>query len=107
MKKMHGKDGWRVLVCCANGMASGQILIMSLEKAFKDLGIKVECINHCMLSEVEAYEDSCNMIVCSVHFVHTLSYIQEKGIPVIGIQNLMSLQEVEEKISNILKEDFT
>lgn len=106
MKGMNGKDGWRVLVCCANGMASGQILKMSLEKAFANLGIIVESINHCMLSEVEAYADSCNMVVCSMHFMHTLSYIQEKGIPVIGIQNLMSLQEVEEKISNILKEGF-
>ena len=39
------------------------------------------------------------MVVCSAHFMHTLSYIQEKGIPVIGIQNIMSLQEIKEKLS--------
>lgn len=103
---MYEKEGWRVLVCCVNGMASGQILKMSLEKAFANLGIKTESIRHCMLSEIEAYVDSCNLVVCSVHFMHTLSYIQEKGIPVIGIQNLMSLQEVEEKLTKLLKEDF-
>lgn len=102
MKGMQNKEGWRVLVCCANGMASGQILKMSLEKAFANLEIPVESITHCMLSEVEAYADSCNLVVCSVHFMHTLSYMQEKGIPVIGIQNLMSLQEMEEKILKVV-----
>ncbi len=106
MKGIQDKGGCRVLVCCANGMASGQILKMSLEKIFENLGITVESITHCMLSEVEAYADSCNMVVCSAHFMHTLSYIQEKGIPVIGIQNIMSLQEMEEKISTVLKEGF-
>ena len=95
---MNMKEEWHILVCCANGMASGQILKMTLEKAFADLGMSVGSITHCKLSEVEDYTNFCNMIVCSDHFVSTLYYMQEKGIPVIGVQNLMSLEELKEKL---------
>lgn len=43
------------------------------------------------------------MIVCSEHFVSTLYYMQEKGIPVIGVQNLISVEELKEKMCNYSK----
>ena len=61
--------------------------------------IPVKTISFPLLSNFcTDYTNFCNMIVCSDHFVSTLYYMQEKGIPVIGVQNLMSLEELKEKL---------
>lgn len=41
----------KILVACANGAGTSLMMKMSVEKATKRLGLEVENIHHCSISE--------------------------------------------------------
>ncbi|MEA4970555.1 MAG: hypothetical protein VB051_08515 [Candidatus Pelethousia sp.] len=95
----------KVLICCANGVATSTMLSMKCKAKFKELGIPAE-VRTCTLNEVAAKAQSFkpNIIISNVG---TGIRVPE-GIPVVYGVNLLSGRGAEEtwqSIINILTEE--
>lgn len=84
----------RVLVSCANGSGTSLMLSMTVKKAFESLGIKITKMHHCAIAEGKSSATMYDIVFTSPTFVNQFSVAQKKGIPVHGIKNVMSVQEV-------------
>ena len=80
-----------ILVCCANGAGTSLMMKMTTEKVVKSLGIKVGKLHHCSLSEG-------NVVFCPLNFISMFKEAEAKGVHVIGLKNVMSQAEMEEKL---------
>lgn len=88
----------KVLVACANGAGSSLMMKMKVEQAFKDLGIKLTEIKHCSISEGKVTARNYDVIFCSQNFVNMFKNAQDSGVTVIGMRNILSVDEAKEKI---------
>ena len=100
------KDNMSFLVCCANGAGSSLMMKMTLEKTLKKVGIKPGRIHHCALSEGKSAASQFDVVFCAQNFTSMFKDAEKKGSTVIGLRNIMSMQEMEEKLkeSSILTE---
>ena len=87
----------RVIAACGNGMGSSQIIKMKIEKVFKKLGIDVK-IEHTSIGIAKNQASSYDAVFCSESFTSTFDSAREKGTIVVPLKNLLSEQEIEEKI---------
>ena len=92
------KENMSFLVCCANGAGSSLMMKMTLEKVFKKVGIKPGKIHHCALSEGKSAAPQFDIVFCAQNFVSMFKDAEKKGTRVIGLKNIMSAQEIEEKM---------
>ena len=76
-----------ILACCANGSGTSLMMAMTLEKVIKTQGYKVDRTNHCSISEGK-------------QFVSMFSAAADNGAKVIGLRNVMSQNEMTEKLEN-------
>lgn len=90
----------KVLVSCANGSGTSLMLSMTVKKALAKLGITPTKVHHCSISEGKSSATMYDVIFTSPNFVSQFKNAQDKGIPVIGIQNVMSEKEATEGIQN-------
>lgn len=88
----------KMMVCCANGAGSSLMMKMTTEKAIKNLGIAVSNIHHCALSEGKSASLQYDVVLTSLAFVDMFKDAQKKGVTVIGLRNVMSQKEIEEKL---------
>lgn len=87
----------KVLVSCANGAGTSLMAKMTAEKVFKKLNIQA-ALHHCSISEGKSAASQYDVVLCSLNFVNMFKDAQAKGVKIIGIKNVMSQQEMEEKI---------
>ncbi len=92
------KDNLNYLVCCANGAGSSLMMQMTMEKVLKKLDIKPGKVYHCSLSEGKSASMQYDVIFCAQNFVSMFDDAKSKGKIVIGLRNIMSAKEIEEKI---------
>ncbi len=92
------KENMSFLVCCANGAGSSLMMKMTLEKVLKKVGIKPGKIHHCALSEGKSAAPQFDIVFCAQNFVSMFKDAEKKGTKVIGLKNIMSAQEIEEKM---------
>lgn len=92
------KDNMSFMVCCANGAGSSLMMKMTMEKVLKKLGIKAGRVHHCALSEGKTAASQYNVVFCAQNFTSMFKDAQAKGTIVIGLRNIMSMQEMEEKM---------
>lgn len=88
----------RIVVCCANGSGTSLMMKMTLEKAVKKLGIKVSNMHHCSLSEGKSAATSYDVLMCPLNFMSMFADAEKKGVKVIGLRNVLSQKEMEEKL---------
>lgn len=88
----------KILVCCMNGAGSSLMLKMTVQKVLDKLGIKAEKVYHCALAEGEAVAGDYDVVLCAENFIPSFKEATEKGVHVIGLQNIMSVQEIEQKL---------
>lgn len=88
----------KMMVCCANGAGSSLMMKMTAEKAIKNLKLKVSGIHHCALSEGKTAALQYDVVLCSLAFVDMFKDAQKKGVTVIGLKNVMSQKEIEQKL---------
>jgi ascorbate PTS system EIIB component len=88
----------RILVACANGAGTSLMMKMSVQKATKALGIPVEEIHHCALSEGISSAKQYDIVFASQNFVNMYKDAISAGIMVIGLRNVLSEKEVKEKL---------
>lgn len=89
----------KVIAACGSGMGSSQIIKMKIEKIFKKLNIPVT-IHHCSISEAKAQAKSYDVVFCSETLVGTFAAAEQSGTIVIGLKNLLSETEIEQKITD-------
>lgn len=88
----------KILVSCANGAGTSMMMKLRTEKAVKDLGLQVQTIHHCSISEGKSAAMGYDVVLCPLNFVDMFEAASKKGIPVVGIRNVLSDKEIKEKL---------
>lgn len=86
------------LVCCANGAGSSLMMKMTMQKVLDKVGIKPAKVHHCALSEGKTVAPNYDVVFCAQNFSNMFTAAAEKGTKVIGLRNIMSAQEIEDKM---------
>lgn len=86
----------KVLVICANGTGTSLMMEEKVQVILKNLGIENLEINHSDLrnDKIENYD----LIFCPNSFVDKIKYVEDKGIKLIGIKNILSEEEFKQKL---------
>ncbi|MDF2886217.1 MAG: lactose transporter subunit [Lacrimispora sp.] len=92
------KENMSFMVCCANGAGSSLMMKMTMQKVLDKAGIKPNKVHHCALSEGKTAATQYDVVFCAQNFVSMFKGAQEKGTLVIGLRNIMSPQEMEQKM---------
>ncbi len=92
------KDNMSFLVCCANGAGSSLMMKMTMTKVLDKVGIKPSKVHHCALSEGKTAAGQFDVVFCAQNFMSMFKDAQAKGTIVIGLRNIMSAQEMEDKM---------
>jgi PTS system ascorbate-specific IIB component len=71
---------------------------MSVEKAVQRLGLPVNYIHHCSLAEGKSSAVNYDVVMCPLNFIEMFKDAANRGVSVIGVRNVMSDKEVEEKL---------
>ena len=87
-----------ILVCCANGAGTRLMMKMTTEKATKALGIEVGRLHHSSLSEGKNTATEYDVVFCPLNFISMFKNAEAKGVRVIGLKNVTSQTEIEEKL---------
>ena len=88
----------KILVSCANGAGTSLMMKMSVEKAVQRLGLPVHYIHHCSLAEGKSSAINYDVVMCPLNFIEMFKDAANRGVSVIGVRNVMSDKEVEEKL---------
>ena len=87
----------KVLTVCINGMGSSLILKMTVEKAFKELGIEAD-VKHCNASEFKGKK--ADVVITTPSLVNTIRPSEE--MIVVTTKNFTDVGQIKEKISEAL-----
>lgn len=87
-----------ILVCCANGSGTSLMMKMTVDKVIKSLNLKVGKLHHCSLSEGKSAAVQFDVVFCPLNFIDMFKDAKAKGIHVIGLRNVLSQAEMEEKL---------
>lgn len=88
----------KLLVSCANGAGTSLMMKMTVEKVTKALNLAVSEIHHCALSEGVSSAIQYDVVFCPLNFVDMYKNAAAKGVTVLGLRNVLSQAEVEEKL---------
>jgi len=88
----------KIIVTCTNGAGTSLMMKMSVEKATKELGIPVEKIHHCAMAEGKSSASQYDIAFVPLNFISMFKDAQQKGTTVIGLRNVLSADEVKEKL---------
>jgi Phosphotransferase system, galactitol-specific IIB component len=87
-----------ILISCANGAGTSLMAKMTAEKVIKSLNIQVGKIHHCSLSEGKSLAHQFDVVLCPLNFVSMFKDAEAKGTKIIGLRNVMSQKEMEDKL---------
>ncbi len=87
----------KVIVACANGAGSSLMIKLKVEKVLKKLEIPAS-IHHCSLSEGKSSATQFNVVFCPLNFISMFDRAKESGVTIIGLRNILSEVEIEEKL---------
>lgn len=90
----------KVLAACGNGMGSSLIIKMKIEKVLKDMGLKCE-VHHASVGEAKSAGKNFDLVLVSHMLVKEFTNVGNAKI--IGLVNLLSEQEIREKVELALK----
>ena len=86
----------KLLVCCGNGAGTSMMIKLNVEKVIKKMGIDVQSIYHCAISEGKSLASQYDVVLCSKNFVPMFKQAEEKGTKIVGLKNVMSAKEIED-----------
>lgn len=87
----------KIIAACGSGMGSSQIIKMKINKIFKKLGIDVT-VQHNSVGEAKGQASNFDVVFCSEVLKSNFKRAEESGTIIIGLKNILSEQEMEEKI---------
>lgn len=86
----------KLLVCCGNGAGTSMMIKLNVEKVVKKLDLEVGEIRHCAISEGKSAASQYDIVLCSRNFLNMFQDAEKKGTKIIGLKNIMSVQEIED-----------
>ena len=92
------KDRLNFLVCCANGGGTSLMIKMTLQRTLDKLNIKPKKIHHCALSEGKSSAIQYDVEFRPRNFTSMFADAEKKGTLIIRLRNVMSGDEMEEKM---------
>lgn len=87
----------RILVLCVNGSGTSLMMMRSVEKAMKELGVPITKTHHCAIPEGKSSTNQYDVAFTPVNFLQTSQQAEKRGVTVTDIKNVMSTEEVQEK----------
>ena len=72
---------------------------LNVEKAVKKLGLDVQEIRHCAVSEGKSAARQYDVVLCSKNFVPMFADAEKSGTKIVGLRNVMSAKEIEEGLT--------
>lgn len=91
-------DNANFMVCCANGAGSSLMMKMTMQKVLTKLGIKPGKVHHCAISEGKSAAVNYDVVFCARNFASTFDAAKAKGTHVLGLKNIMSMDEMEKAL---------
>jgi Phosphotransferase system, galactitol-specific IIB component len=88
-----------ILVACANGAGTSLMMKMTVEKVIASMDLKVGKLHHCSLSEGKSMATQFDIVLCPLNFITMFKDAEDKGVKVVGLRNVLSQQEMEEKLT--------
>lgn len=85
----------KVVAACGNGMGSSQIIKMKISQVLKALNIPAD-VHHMSVGEAKSQASSFDVVFCSEALAN--QFKAGERTRVIGLKNLLSVQEIEAKI---------
>ena len=87
----------KVIAACGNAMGSSQVIKMKISKVFKKLGVDAQ-VDHNSVGVASSMAANYDAVFVSQNFVDNFKSAADKGTKIVGLKNLLSEQEIEEKI---------
>ncbi|HCU43309.1 PTS sugar transporter subunit IIB [Leuconostoc falkenbergense] len=87
-----------ILVSCANGSGTSLMMMKSVEKSMKKLGIPVSKINHTSIAEGKSTASQYDAVFTPLNFVDMFEDAAKRGVTVVGVKNVMSDKEITQRI---------
>lgn len=87
-----------ILLCCVNGSGTSLMMKINLDKVVQSLNVDVGKVYHCTLSEGKNIAKEYDIVFCPLYFVDMFKDAESSGVHIIGLKNLMSKKEMEEKL---------
>jgi len=89
---------YKALTCCGIGQGTSVLLCGRVKKAFEELGINgsVEAVQ---VSAAASQGRNYDMIFCNRNLVANLDQAKALGCKIIGLKNIMSVDEIKEGIN--------
>ena len=94
----------KILVCCGNGAGTSMMIKLNVEKVVKKLGLDVQEIHHCAISEGKSCAAQYDVVLCSKNFANMFQDAVKRGTKVVPLRNVMSIKEIEEGLNAALAE---
>jgi PTS system ascorbate-specific IIB component len=88
----------KIMVACTNGAGTSLMMKMSVEKVVGELGLPVEKIHHCAMAEGKSSAGQYDLVFVPLNFVDMFKSAGEQGTVIIGLRNVLSADEVKEKL---------
>lgn len=85
----------KIIAACGNGMGSSLMMKMKVEQAFKDLGVDVK-VEHMSVGDAKNASNAYDVVFVSSALIQNFEHV--KNAKVIGLKNLLSKEEMLEKI---------
>lgn len=88
----------RILVSCANGSGTSLMMMKTVEKAMKAMGFKINQIEHCAIAEGKSTAKNYDVVFTPLNFVNMFDRAKQQGVTVIGVKNVMSVDEITQHV---------
>ena len=84
-----------IIAACGNGMGSSLMVKMKIEEVFRELNVPAK-VEHMSVGDARSQGNSADLIFVSNALENNLSGL--KNVEVIGLRNLLSKEEILEKV---------
>ncbi len=90
----------KVLAACGNGMGSSQIIKMRIEQVLREMGLQFK-VDHASVGQAKGSAKMYDLVLVPQQLAKEFSSVPETT-KVVGLVNLLSAQEIKEKVSKAL-----
>lgn len=92
---------FKILCCCAAGNGCCQLVMLKVKRVYEKLGLKCACEAN-TTSVGKAVAHKYDVVYCNLSLEKQFEEAKKKGAVIIGLKNIMSEQEIEEKTNIFL-----
>ena len=89
----------KIMCFCGSGLGTSYIMEMNAKKALKNLGIDEVVVEHSTIDDV--VPGAADLFICSADLVQNA----EKAGRTIGLNNMVNVSEIQEKLKKAFEED--